>query len=361
MNGVISIAFFVCRARRALAHARGRVTSFPLSADRAMTQSRRSSSRSPARRARRTRCGCSSRWSPPGAPCGSIVSTHGFRLLHTEIGHRRRRRAARSTSAREGWDDARDRVRRHRSRCARRRRVRARTRGMVICPVLDGHDLRPSPRGRRARWWSAPPTWRSRSGAADCSCRARRRCSAIHLENMLRRDAGRRRRDAGGAGLLSPPAAHRRPGGLRRRARPRPPRRAEHALVGAGAANRTRSTPDDGRFADAQAPARCTPAGHRPHLRHARAWCAPTCTARWRASTSSCTRVTSCGDEVLDGARAHRTGRRRLRQLRRVRSTPDSSGRLSVTVARRAHPREPRPRAGCPRPSIACWPPTTPT
>ena len=146
----------------------------------------RSSSRSPARRARRTPCGCSRCSLAAEQPRELIVSAHGLRLLA----------ARRSTSDSSGaalrervgggdgmrcvtvFDD--------RDRGAAPASGSARNAGMVICPCSMGTLSRDQPRARRARWWSARRTWRSRSGGSSMLVPRETPLSAIHLENMLR-------------------------------------------------------------------------------------------------------------------------------------------------------------------------------
>ena len=158
------------RARRAHSC---RCCSWAGRADSMCQPSGRSSSRSPARRARRTRCGCSSAARGAARRVQLIVSSHGLRLAarrKSDVGSvdalRERVGAAAGTRTSRVFDDG--------DRGAAPASGSALNAGMVICPCSMGTLSAIAP-ARRGRSSSARPTSRSRSGVRSCSCRARRR------------------------------------------------------------------------------------------------------------------------------------------------------------------------------------------
>ena len=224
MNGVISSGLL--RAACSLARA-ARVT------DRGRSAAPASSSRSPARPARPTPCACCRRSSPRERDVWLIVSSHGLRLLETEIGHRALEalRAARRCG---GWDRLVS-VYDDGDRGAAPASGSARTAGMVICPcsmgtlaaIAAGHvALARGARGRRRAQGATAAAARAARDAALARSTSRTCCAS--------RAPGRSCMPAS-PGFYHRPRDDRGARGLRRRARARPSCRSSTRSGSAGA------------------------------------------------------------------------------------------------------------------------------
>ena len=261
-----------------------------------------------------------------------IVSEHGLRLLRHRDGHRIDRPSCATRVGADAWD-AHVTVFDDRDRGAAPASGSARNRGMVICPCSMGTLRR-----------SAAGTSRSLvERAADVALKERRTLVLVPRETPSQRDPPRehaapdargRGRAAGEPGLLPSPDGDRRAGGLRRRARARPPRR-EHSL-----GTRWGEPPEDER----ERLAARTSSGSSPTRT---GWCAPSVHDALAGVELILHAGDVGGDEILDELEL-------IAPVHAVYGNTDAPGnpRLAESVERddrrRAHPREPRARAGQP-------------